>query len=167
MRSVGALILGIFLFVEVSFPQRVAAPQVNLANNDSQVLNNFKSTLAQNQWAAVKKLDTTKPAQNGVCPNCTTVDDGQLVAHALVSSEPGAGPQHILIPINETKRLDAINSNLWDILNALKGADKEYMNHYEAAEKATAPTTLEQIALRSAYIKDLVSRLAKSGGGGK
>lgn len=158
MRIRKPLIASIVLFVTCSLAQK-AGPQISLSQNTTQTLTEFKQTLGPNQWAAVYKMEETKPSRTQICPDCTSVDDGQLVAHGIANPESGTGPKHILLPITEESRLEKINSTLWSTLNLLKGADKEYMGNYLAEEKSKAPTILEQIALRSKYIHQLVGKL--------
>lgn len=162
MRIAGVLILGI-LCAGATFAQVTAGPAVNIAGGGSQALIDFRNTLTASQWIAVHNLGNANQIQNKVCPNCTAVDDAQVVAHGIVNPEPasGSGPLHILMPIGEKARLETINATLLSTLSALKGADKDYMDRYQAEERAKATTILEQIALRSEYIHDLVSRMGE------
>jgi hypothetical protein len=165
MRNVGVLILGMFIFTEGALAQGRTGAAVTLPADNSKTLTDFKNTLKPDQWTAIKQMGQNKPIPSKVCPTCTTVDHGQLVAHGLGDdSEPGSG-QHIIMPIETASSLSAINSTLWDTLNALKGADKAYMDNYLADEKAHAPTILQQIELRSEYIHNLVSKLSKKSSG--
>jgi len=161
MGCVGVLIVSMLLCAEGAIAQGTVGAGTSLAGENSRALQNLKNTLSPEQRTAINDLGRYKPAQSKVCPNCVNVDDSQMVFHAFVNPEPAPGAQHILVPIAEQNRLEDINATLWKTLNLLKGADKEYMNHYLADEKVNAPTTLDQIALRSEYINNLVSKLGK------
>ena len=163
MRIACTLILTVFVFAEAAWAQVTTGKAASLTRDNAKVLTDLRNTLSPEQLTAVARLQGSQ-TQNKVCPTCTTVDDGQMAGHALGSPEPDPSQKHLVMPVTEEARLNQINAVLWTTLNALKGSDKKYMDQYQAYEAAHAPTTLEQIALRSKFVNDLISRLAQQGG---
>lgn len=158
MVKLGVLVLSVLLLTEGTSAQVTTS-----ARDSSKALQDFARTLSPEQRKAITNFGRPQTAQSKICPNCQDVDHSQLVFHALDTPDSESGSRHILFPASEEDRLNTINSSLWQTLNMLKGADQNYMDKYSAEEAAHAPTTLEQIQMRSEHIKSLISELSERG----